>query len=159
MQPWGNHSSKRHGLLQSKSKGLIHVQLSHSIRQFPVERVHQRAQKVLDHHDPHPGPRAYPPPRPKRNQLEVVPPRVHLRVLPAHEPLRVELQRVFPDVGVPPNRPYVHAQPRVLGHVVAVHFARFGRDPGEVERGGRVLPVGFFAYRLQVRQFRHVGLL
>lgn len=148
-QPRSNQGSERHFLLQSQPKALLHVQLRHAMRKFPVKGVDESAENVVNEDDAHSGAGADPAAGAEGDELEVVAARVDLGVLAGHEAVGVEVQRVVPHLRVSAYGPYVDAQPRALGDVVPVHLAGFPGHSRQVQRRRRVLPVCLLADGLQ----------
>lgn len=98
-------------------------------------------------------PRAYPPPGPERDQLEIRPFGVDVEL---QEPVGLEAVGVLPHSGVPAHGPQVDHDLGALRYLEPADLHLFVRPVREEER--LVLPQGLLDDRLQVGEPWDVGL-
>ena len=121
-KPRLSHNVQREFLGSGETKDFIHIQifLLHVPTQTPSKSVQQIGQARLNNLQPKAVPRAHPPSRPERQELEVLP--FHVDGL-SHEPLWAKLVWVLPHCWVPPDGPHIHQHSSAFRYVVPCYFA------------------------------------
>lgn len=148
-QSWD--SAERGSFPQGDPELLLHVQIlrRHPVWQSPVERLDERSHHQMNHPHRERQPRADPPPSPERDVLEIPALEVHAR---PQEPLGLELHRLSPVAGVPPDGPCVDEHLDALRDDVAEDLdIRLG-PVCEEEWGCGVEPHRLLDDRLEIRE-------
>lgn len=122
MKPWDEKELLFPAHCQPKDLG--HINTMHSFRQLPIKVVYKVCQHDLNGSQCKVHPRAYPPPRPERQKLEVVSSEVRTSYvsLAVYEPLWHELFWGIPHTRITPNCPGIDEHGCASRNHVAVHF-------------------------------------